>query len=154
MVVRSLHVLVLVAGCSTSPEAPLSSATLSVNPAAHSARAQPGYVSYAGASYHRWTLTFATVEGCAGDTVATVEVITLASSTAVPTGTIPLRADVNAVTGLPSAYLNYQAAPLVSGNVTIDTASEGFITGSLTSQVTLAGVATDVNGTFSSPTCP
>ncbi len=47
-----------------------------------------------------------------------------------------------------------QPAPLVSGTVQIDTASEGFITGSLTSQVMLGGVATDVNGTFSSPTCP
>jgi len=152
--VRSLHALVVLTGCSTSPEAPLSSATLSVNPQAHSARAQAGYVSYTGASYHRWTLTFATIEGCAGDTVATVELITLASITDVPTGMIALRGDPNTITALPSAYLNYQAAPLVSGSVTIDTASEGFITGSLTAQVTLAGVATDVNGTFSSPTCP
>ena len=151
---RSLHALVVLAGCSTSPEAPLSSATLSVNPQAHSARAQPGYVSYGGGSYHRWTLTFATIEGCSGDTVATVELLTIASTTTVPTGTITLRADQNAVVALPSAYLNYQAAPLISGSVTIDTASEGFITGSLTSQVMLAGVATDVNGTFSSPTCP
>lgn len=151
---RTLHALVILAGCSTSPDAPLSSATLSVNPQAHSVRAQPGYASYGGASYHRWTLTFATIEGCAGDTVATVELNTLASTTDVPTGAITLRADPNTITALPSALLNYQAAPLVSGTVTIDTASEGFITGSLTSQVMLAGVATDVNGTFSSPTCP
>lgn len=147
-------ICVACAGCATSPDAPLSSATLSVNPQAHSARAQPGYVSYGGSSYHRWTLTFATIEGCTGDTVATVELITLASVTDIPTGMIALRADPNTITALPSAYLNYQAAPLVTGTVTIDTASQGFVTGSLTSQVTLAGAATDVNGTFSSPTCP
>lgn len=151
---RSLHALIVLAGCSTSPDAPLSSATLSVNPQVHSVRAQPGYVSYAGTSYHRWTLTFATVEGCTGDAVATVELITLASTTDIPIATVALRADQNAPGALPSAYLNYQAAPLVSGTVTIDTASEGFITGSLTAQVTLAGAATDVTGTFSSPTCP
>lgn len=154
MVVRSLHVLVVLAGCSTSPDAPLSSATLSVNPQAHSARAQAGYVSYGGASYHRWTLTFATIEGCTGDTVATVELVTIASTTDIPQGPVTLRADQNTITALPSAFLTYQAAPLVSGTVTIDTASEGFITGSLTSQVMLGGVATDVNGTFSAPTCP
>ena len=121
---------------------------------AHAVRAQAGYVSYTGSSYHRWTLTFATVEGCGGDTVATVELITLASVTDVPLGAVPLRADANTIAALPSAYLNYQAAPLISGSVTIDTAAEGYITGSLTSQVTLGGTPTDVNGTFSSPTCP
>jgi hypothetical protein len=149
-----LHALVVLAGCSTSPDAPLSLATLSVNPQVHSVRAQAGYVSYTGASYHRWTLTFATIEGCTGDAIATVELITLASTTDVPIGTVTLRPDQNAPGPLPSAYLDYQAAPLVTGTVTIDTAREGFITGSLASQVTLGGVATDVNGTFSSPTCP
>jgi hypothetical protein len=145
--------LFLCGACATSPDAPLSSATFTANPMVHSVRAQPGIVSY-GAPYHKWTITFATVEGCAGDTIATVEIDTLSSVTTVPIGPTALRADQNTVTTVPSAFLTYQAGTLVSGSVSIDSFSDGFIAGSLTSQVTLAGVATDVNGTFSSPTCP
>lgn len=151
---RYLVWLLISASCATSPEAPLSSATLTVNPAAHSARAQPGVVTLAGASLHKWTVTFATIEGCTGDTSASVEIETLASQTAIPTGVIQLRADQTDAGTLPSAYLSYMASPLVSGAITINSASEGFVTGSLSSMLTVGGVATDVSGTFSAPTCP
>ncbi len=151
---RYLVWLLISASCATSPEAPLSSATLTVNPSAHSARAQPGVVTLAGASLHKWTITFATIEGCTGDTIASVEIDTLASQTAIPTGAVPLRADPADAGNLPSAYLNYMAAPLVSGSITIDSASAGFVTGSLSAMLTIGGVATDVSGTFSAPTCP
>lgn len=152
--VRSLAWLALCASCATSPEAPLSLASLSVNPQARAARAQPGYVSYNGTSYHRWTITFAMTEGCGGDTVAAVEIETLASVTDIAPGTTMLRANQNMIATLPSGYLAYQAAPLVSGSVTVDSASTTYITGSLTSQLMIGGVATDVNGTFSAPICP
>jgi hypothetical protein len=152
--VRSFVWLALCASCATSPEAPLSLATLSVNPQAHSARAQAGYISYNGTSYHRWTISFAMVEGCGADPVASVEIETLASTTDIAMGTTMLRGDQNMIATLPSGYLAYQAAPLVSGSVSVDTASTTFITGSLTSQLMIGGVATDVNGTFSAPICP
>lgn len=153
-VVRVLLWLAVCGSCATSPDAPLSSATLSVNPQAHSARAQAGYVSYGGTSYHRWILTFATIEGCTGDTIAAVEIETLASVTDIAMGATTLRVDQNTIGTVPSGYLAYQAAPLVSGTVTVDTASAGFVTGSVTSQLMIGGVATDVTGTFSAPTCP
>ena len=150
---RHLLWLLLCASCATSPEAPLSSATLTVNPAAHSARAQPGFVSY-GAPYHKWTLTFATIEGCTGDTIASVELITLSGVTAIPLGPITLRADQNNVTAVLSGFLSYMASPLVSGTVTIDSGSDGFVSGSLSAMAMVGGVPTDVSGTFNAPTCP
>jgi hypothetical protein len=146
--------LAVLGACSTSPDAPLSSATLTVAPTAHSARAEAGYVSYGGTSYHRWVITFATVEGCTGDKVAAVEIETIASTTDIVVGTSTLRADQQSPGNLPSAYLDYQAAPLVAGTVTVDTATAGFVTGSVTSQLMIGGVTTDVNGTFSAPVCP
>lgn len=151
---RYLVWLLISASCATSPEAPLSTATLTVNPAAHSARAQPGVVTLAGASLHRWTVTFATIEGCTGDTIAAVEIETLPSQTVVPTGAVRVRADQSDAGTVPSAYVSYMAGTLISGTLTINSASDGFVTGSLSSMLMVGGVATDVSGTFSAPSCP
>lgn len=118
----------------------------------HSVRVQSGVVSY-GAPYNKWTITFATVEGCTGDTIGSVEIDALPSATSVPTGATPLRTDQNTVTAVPSGFLSYMAGTLVSGTVTIDSATDGFTVGSLSAQMMVAGVATDVSGTFSAPTC-
>jgi len=150
--VRYLVCLAFCASCATSPEAPLSTASFSANPAAHSARAQSGFVSY-GAAYHKWTITFATIEGCTGDTVASVELDTLSGVTTIPVGATTLRPVQTTIATVPSAYLEYMASPLVSGTVTIDSAAEGFVTGSVTSQLMVGGVATEITGTFSAPTC-
>lgn len=144
---------VATSACATSPDAPLSSATWSANPQVRSARAQAGFVSY-GAPYHRWTISLATIEGCTGDTIAAVELITLSTSTALPLGPTPLRADQATVASVPSAFLTLAGATGTTGTVTIDSASEGFVVGSLTAQVTLGGTPTTLTSTFSAPVCP
>jgi hypothetical protein len=118
----------------------------------HSARAQAGFVSY-GAPYHKWTITYATIEGCTGDTVAAIELDTLSSAAAVPIGATALRTDQNTVTTVPSGFYSYMAAT-ATGTVTVDTASDGFVTGSIVASVTIGGVPTDVGGTFNAPICP
>jgi len=150
--VRPLLLLWLCASCATSPDAPLSSAVFAANPMVHSARAQAGFVSY-GAPYHKWTITYATVEGCAGDTIAAIELDTLSSVSAVPVGATTLRTDQNTVAAVPSGFYSYLATP-ATGTVTVDSASDGFVTGSIVASVTVGGVPTDVGGTFSAPVCP
>lgn len=139
--------------CATSPEAPTSSATLSAAPTVVHARVDQGVVNYAGALLHRWTVTLSPTEGCGSEAAATIEINTLSSMPAMPAGATPLRPQQMQVDALPSAYLTFQDAATTSGTVTIDSASDSFVAGSLTAQVTLAGTPTTITGTFSSPVC-
>lgn len=145
--------LILVAACSTSPEAPPSHAYFSHSTLVRSARAQPGFVSY-GAPYHKWTVTLATTEGCAGDTSLEIEVNTLSSVLEMPTGTLPVRTVENDITALPSAYVRYMGAQVFSGSVTIDSATDDYITGTMSTTLMLNGVPTDVTASFGAPVCP
>lgn len=149
---RSALLVLMCSSCATSPEAPTSHAQLSASADARSSRAQPGFVSY-GAPYHKWTITFAAREGCGETPIATVELNTLASITDVPLGAIPVRTVETTINALPSAYVRYMNGTVVSGTVTIDTATAGFITGELTSQLMINGTPTDVSGTFGAPVC-
>lgn len=141
------------ASCATSPEAPLSNATLSDSTAVHSSRAQEGFISYGGVPLHKWTITLATTEGCSGDTAASVELNTTAGVTEIPLGTTMIRSQ-EMTTTLPSALLRYNAAPVISGSVTIDTASASYVTGSWTAQIMVSGAPTEVTATFGAPVCP
>ena len=145
--------LVVCSSCATSPEAPLSMATFSGSDMVHSSRAQAGFVSY-GAPYHKWTITVATLEGCGGDTQAEVEINTLSGIIDLPTGVIPVRTTETMITALPSAYVRYQGAPVISGSVTIDSASPSYVAGSWTAQVMLGGIPTELTATFGAPVCP
>jgi hypothetical protein len=145
--------LILVAACSTSPEAPPSYAQLSGSMQVRAARAQPGFVSY-GAPYHKWTVTLATTEGCAGDTSLELEVNTLSSVLEMPTGTITVRTIENDITALPSAYVRYMGAPVLAGTVTIDSATVDYISGSLSAMLMLNGTPTEVTASFGAPVCP
>lgn len=118
----------------------------------HASRAQAGFVSY-GAPYHRWTITVATIEGCGGDTAAEVEINTLSSVTEIPLGPIPMRTTETTIAALPSAYVRYLGAPVVSGTVTIESGNASFVAGSWTAQVMVNGTPTDLSATFGAPVC-
>jgi hypothetical protein len=148
---RALFLLVC-SSCATSPEAPLSNAQLSASAEARASRATPGFVSYGGA-YHKWTITFAAREGCGEPPIASIEVNTLASITEIPLGAIPVRTVETTINALPSAYVRYMNGTVISGTVTIDSATAGFVTGELTSQLMINGTPTDVSGSFGAPVC-
>jgi hypothetical protein len=144
--------LAVCASCSTSPEPPLSTATFSPNPSVRSAHATKGLATISGGSYNKYTIVFSLTEGCAGEAVSSIEIDTSIASATVPLGATALRATQDTIAAAPSAYLSYMGATLVSGTVTMDGADDYF-TGSLAAQVTLAGAATDVTGTFHAPLC-
>ena len=150
---KGLIALPFLFGCATSPEAPTSNATLSGAPTVVHARVDHGVVNYGGALLTRWTVTLSPTEGCVSEAAASIEINSLSSMTALATGTVPLRAAQATVDTLPSAFLTYQDATLTSGTVTIDAASEAFVSGSLSAQVTLAGAPTTLTATFGSPVC-
>ncbi|MDB4960683.1 MAG: hypothetical protein JWP01_682 [Myxococcales bacterium] len=148
--VRYLLGSILLAACSTSPDAPSSSATLTGATMVDSARAGQGQVFY-GAPYHKWTVTLSTADGCAGDDAASVEIITVSGDTALPIGTFAMRATETDITALPSAYLRFSGGPATSGSITIDPSSTAsYVVGSWTAQV--AGAT--VEASFGAPTCP
>jgi hypothetical protein len=151
--VKGLIALPFLVGCATSPEAPTSSATLSGAPTVVHARVDHGVVNYGGALLTRWTVALSPTEGCVSEAAASIEINSLSSMTALAAGTVPLRAAQMTVDTLPSAFLTYQDATLTSGTVTIDSATESFVAGSLSAQVTLAGAPTALTATFSSPVC-
>jgi hypothetical protein len=138
----------MLSACSVSPEAPESNATFSGSMAVHSSRATQGD-TFHGAPYHKWTITMATVEGCAGDDQASVEINTLSGVTEIPIATVTLRTDLNTIATLPSAYMTYAAAAVTGGSITIDSSTGAFIVGSFTAQ-TAAG---ELTGTFGAPVC-
>ena len=144
--VRYLALIGILAGCSVSPESPESYATFSGSMTVRSSRATQGD-TFHGAALHRWTVILATTEGCGGDDHASIEINTLSGVTDIPIGVVPLRADLNTITALPSAYLTYAAA--TGGSITIDSNNGGFVVGSFTAQ-TASG---DLTGTFGAPVC-
>ncbi|MDX2087502.1 MAG: hypothetical protein SFX73_06620 [Kofleriaceae bacterium] len=149
---RRAIVIFVCSSCATNPEAPTSHAQLTASVEARASRAQPGFVSY-GAPYHKWTISFAAREGCGETAIASVEINTLASITDVPLGTIPIRTTETTINALPSAYVRFMGGTVISGNVTIETASTGFVSGELTSQLMINGTPTDVSGSFGAPIC-
>ena len=149
---RHALLVLLCSSCATSPEAPASHAQLSASADVRASRAQPGFVSY-GAPYHKWTITLATREGCGADTIATIEINTLASVTDAPLGTIPVRTVESPIPSLPSAYVRYMNGTVISGTVTFESASADFMLGELTSQLMINGTPTDVSGSFGAPVC-
>lgn len=150
--VRHLLALGLVAACSTSPDAPESYAQFSPSATVRSSRAAPGVVSY-GAPYHKWTITLATTEGCGGDNQASVEINTLSSVDTLMPGPIAIRTAETTINTLPSAYVRYMNAPVLSGTVTIDSFASDFITGSWTAMLMIGGVPTEVTASFGAPVC-
>jgi hypothetical protein len=138
--------------CATSPEAPRSSATFSGSPGVHWSHAQSGFISY-GAPYHRWLVSVTAADGCAAEPAAQVEVTTLSGTTDLPLGTFPMRTAEATILALPSAYVRYMSAPVISGSVTIESASAEFVAGSWTAQVMIGGSPTELGGTFGAPVC-
>ena len=130
----------------------MSNAQLSGATEVRAASAQAGFVSY-GAPYHKWTISFAANQGCGATTVGSIELNTLASVTDVPIGAIPVRTTEMTIASLPSAYIRYMNGTVVSGTVTIESASSGFVVGEVTSQLMINGTATDVSGSFGAPVC-
>lgn len=120
--------------------------------AVRSAHATSGFATISGGTYHRWTITFSTIQGCTGEAAGTVELDTVVSQTAVPLGATTLRTAQDTIAAAPSAYFSYMGATLVSGTVTMDSADD-YLTGSLSAQVTIAGAPTDITATFNAPIC-
>lgn len=150
--VRSFLLFALCASCATSPEAPLSTATFSPDPAVRAAHATRGQGTVSGTAYNKWTIVFSTNEGCAAAAAATVEIETSLAVAAAPLGATTLRPAQDTIAAAPSAYLAYPGATLVSGSVTLD-AADDYLTGSLAAQVTIAGAPTSITGTFNAPVC-
>ena len=138
----------ILAGCSVSPESPESYATFSGSMTVRSSRATQG-ATFHGAALHKWTIFLAATEGCGVDNQASIEINTLSGVTDIPIATVPLRADLETITALPSAYLTYAAAPATGGSITIDSSTGSFVVGSFIAQ-TGAG---DLTGTFGAPVC-
>jgi hypothetical protein len=152
--VRYLLGSILLVACSTSPESPSSSGTLTGAAMVDAARASQGQVFY-GAPYHRWTVTLSTTDGCAGDDAASVEIITLSGETALPIGTFAMRTTETDINGLPSAYLRYTGATTSSGSITIDPSSTAaYVVGMWTAQATVGGAPTALSASFGAPVCP
>ena len=144
----------IAAGCATSPEAPESTGTFSAAPTATHARATQGNINYNGALLHKWTVFLSTTEGCAGDTVVSVELDTLLATVDIPLGATPLRPDqMTIVPPLPSAFLSYPGATTTSGTVTVGSATASFVVGSFDAMVTVGGAPATYTGTFSAPVC-
>jgi hypothetical protein len=135
-------------GCSVSPDAPESNATLSGQPAIRSSRAAQGD-TFHGAPQHKWTITLGTIEGCAGDDMASVEINTVSGVSDIPIGVTAVRAEENVVAALPSAFIKIAGQTVTGGSVTID-AGGSFIMGSWTA-TTPSG---DITATFGAPVCP
>lgn len=141
------------AACSTSPEAPLSYAQFSASPAVAASRAQAGFVSY-GAPYRKWTITLATTQGCGSADEGSIEINTLSGVLDIPVGTHPIRTAEGTIDTLPSAYVRYMGAPVLSGSVTIESATPSFITGEWTAMMTIGGAPTEVTASFGAVVCP
>lgn len=131
----------------------MSYAQFSPSATVRSSRAQAGFVSY-GAPYRKWTVTLSTTEGCAADDQASIEINTLSGDLDLPIGTFAIRTAEATITALPSAYVRYMAAPVVSGTVTIETATTTFVTGEWTATLMLGGAPTEVTATFGAVVCP
>jgi hypothetical protein len=147
----SALVSALVSACATSPEAPLSSATLSTDGTVRTARAKAGFISYT-QPYHRWTIELGTIESCSGDTIAAIELTTLSSVTDLPVGTHVLRTAEMPAT-VPSSYLRYGANTGISGALTIETVSGTYVTGSFAGMAMINGVATELTADFGASVC-
>lgn len=120
--------------------------------AVRAAHATKGPATISGGSYNKFTIVFSLTEGCASEAVASIELETALTQTAAPLGATPLRPAQDTIAVAPSAYFSYTGATLISGAVTLDSASD-YLRGSLDAQVTLAGTATDVGATFNAPLC-
>lgn len=120
--------------------------------AVRSAHGTKGAATISGGTYNKWSLVFSTTQGCAGEAAATVEIETPLITSAAPIGEIPLRAAQDTIAATPSAYLTYAGATLISGTVTVD-AVDDYFSGSMTAQVTIGGVPTDITATFDAPMC-
>lgn len=148
---RVLLAVALVGGCATSPDAPLSSATFSADPAVRTSRAKAAFVSY-GAPFHKWGIELGTIESCTGDTLAEIELTTLSGVTELPIGAFPLRTTETPAV-LPSAYLRFGANTGIDGTLTIESVTQTFVTGSFTGNAMINGVATPLMIDFGSPVC-
>jgi len=157
--VSRLNALVLVGisvvavGCSTSPDAPLSSASLTSDATVRTSRSAQDFATIGGGVYHRWTITLGTIESCTGDTVFQADVETLSSDTSLPIGTHMFRTDETTIASLPSAYARYAGNVVTSGSLTIESADATYIYGSISAMVTIDGVPTAVTGAFGAPVC-
>lgn len=146
--------LVVAVGCSTSPDAPLSSASLTSDALVRTSRSAQDFATVGGGVYHRWMITLGTIESCTtGDTVFQAEVETLSSDTTLPIGTHQFRPMETMITLLPSAFARYGANVVNSGSVTIASADATYIYGSITAMVSINGVDTPVTGEFGAPVC-
>ena len=125
----------------------------SPDPTVRAAHATRGPATISGGSYNKFTIVFALTEGCTSATAAAIEIESALTQTAAPLGPTTLRPTQDTIAGAPSAYFAYTGATLISGTVTLDSASDYF-RGSLAAQVTLSGAATDVTATFNAPLCP
>ena len=131
----------------------MSTATFSESTSVRGARAREGFVNYAGAPLHTWTISLSTSQSCDGDDLASVEIDTVSSVTSVPTGTIALRAVLEQVPALPSAYARYMNAPTTAGSITIDEATPNRIGGTWMATMTVNGVATQITADFDATIC-
>lgn len=114
-------------------------------------RAKGAFVSY-GAPYHKWGIELGTIESCAGDVIAEIELTTLSSITDLPVGAYALRT-TEAPATVPSAYLRYGANTGIDGMLVIETVTPTFVTGSFTGTAMIGGVATPISADFGSPVC-
>jgi hypothetical protein len=143
--------MTVLSACATSPDAPLSSATFTADSTVRTSRAKAAFVSY-GAPYHKWSIELGTIEGCGGDVIAEIELTTLSSVTDLPVGSHPLRATETPAM-VPSAFLRYGANAGIDGTLVIDSVTPTFVSGSLTGNAMINGVATPITADFGSPVC-
>jgi len=129
-------------------------ASLTSDMLVRTSRSAQDFATVGAGVYHRWTIILGTIESCTvGDTVLKAEVETLSSDTSLPIGTHMFRTDPNAIASLPSAYASYGANVVNSGTVTIESADNTYIYGSLSAMVSINGVDTAVTGQFGAPVC-
>ena len=150
-VVRVLLGLALLSACTTSPDAPLSSATFTPEASVRTSRAKAAFVSY-GAPFHKWTIELGTIESCEGDVIAGLELTTLSGVTDLPVGSYALRTTETPAT-VPSAYLRYGTNTGIDGMLVIESVSSTFVTGSFTGNAMINGVATPITADFGSVVC-
>lgn len=149
---RALLAVTAIAGCATSPDAPLSSAAFTADTTVRTSRAKGAFVSY-GAPFHKWGIELGTVESCTGDVIAELELTTLSSVTDLPVGSYPLRT-TETPQAVPSAYLRYGANTGISGTLVIESVTPSFVTGSFSGMAMIGGVATAITADFGSVVCP
>ncbi|HEU0034120.1 MAG TPA: hypothetical protein VFQ53_26010 [Kofleriaceae bacterium] len=136
-----LILVALATGC-VSDDIPKSSfGAIEGTPTVHYARATSGLTNYAGVGYYKFTIELATTDGCAGDTVASIEINTaLTGPNQFPTGAIPIRTTPTPET-VPSAYVTFQGATGTAGTIMIDSVAGTRIDGSANVTMTTGAMA-------------